>query len=44
MYCKESIPLNKVDNKVNIEFSLASSIIIEENIKPDLENSKRDSF
>ena len=43
MYYKQSVPINKVGNKVNVEFSLASSILIDENDKFGPQNAKRES-
>ena len=43
MYYKQSVPINKVGNKVNVEFSLASSILIDEKNELGPQNAKRES-
>jgi hypothetical protein len=39
MYYKESVPIHNLGNKVDIEFSLASSINIDDNIQIENENT-----
>jgi hypothetical protein len=39
MYYKESVPINNLGNKCDIEFSLASSINIDDNIHIENENT-----
>ena len=43
MYYKQSVPINKVGNKVNVEFSFASSILIDEKNELGPQKAKRES-